>query len=96
MKEEKVSLSENPTGDSSGEENGAETNCFIATATFGTPMAKEVRTLCKFRDKYLLTSAAGRIFVNLYYRLSPPIAEFIKDKPLLKTLIRIHLKLLLK
>jgi len=66
--------------------------CFIATAAFGTPMAKEVIALKEFRDKYLLTSPLGRDFVKVYYRTSPPIADFIRNKPLIKAMVRMQLK----
>ncbi|MFH1453626.1 MAG: CFI-box-CTERM domain-containing protein [Armatimonadota bacterium] len=70
--------------------------CFIATAAYGTPVAEEVMVLRKFRDKYLIHSAPGRIFVKNYYRYSPPVAEFIKDKPGLKAAVRIMLKPLIE
>jgi len=66
--------------------------CFIATAAYGTPMAKEVISLKNFRDNVLLKTSIGRKFVFLYYTFSPPIANFIKDKPVLKTITRIWLK----
>ncbi|MBU4342851.1 MAG: hypothetical protein KKG21_02455, partial [Candidatus Omnitrophica bacterium] len=62
----------------------------------GTPLAREVKILCEVRDRYLLKSEAGREFVRLYYRFSPPIAEFIKDRPLLKAFLRYFLKPLAK
>ncbi len=73
-------------------EGGGGSGCFIATAAFGTEMAKEVIALRKFRDKYLLTSPLGRDFVKLYYKTSPPIANFIRNKPLLKAIVRMQLK----
>ena len=66
--------------------------CFIATAAYGTPLAEEVETLRKFRDEVLMKTTAGRDFVELYYKTSPPIADFIRNKPILKALIRIGLK----
>jgi hypothetical protein len=65
--------------------------CFIATAAYGTPMAEEIEILREFRDEYLLTSAQGQALVNLYYRVSPPIAEFINEHPSLKPIVRIGL-----
>ena len=62
--------------------------CFIATAVYGTPMAKEIQTLRDFRDEYLLTNPLGQAFVDLYYKLSPPIANFITDHPSLKPIVR--------
>ena len=62
--------------------------CFIATAAYGTPMAKEVDLLRQFRDELLLSNPGGRAFVAAYYKLSPPIAEFISHHHLLRTVVR--------
>ncbi len=51
--------------------------CFIATAAFGTPMAKELDALRAVRDRALLTNPLGRLAVAGYYALSPPIAHAI-------------------
>ncbi len=66
--------------------------CFIATAVFGSSLADEVKILCSFRDNVLLQNSIGRRFVNFYYRMSPPAANFISEKPLLKLFVRLHLK----
>ncbi len=62
--------------------------CFIATAAYGTPMAEEIQILRQFRDEYLLTNPLGQALVDLYYRVSPPIAEFITEHPSLKPIVR--------
>jgi alpha-tubulin suppressor-like RCC1 family protein len=63
-------------------------NCFIATAAYGTPMAGEIEILREFRDEYMLTNPLGRAFVDFYYKVSPPIAEFITEHPSLKPIVR--------
>ena len=77
-----------PDYSSSGEGSG----CFIATAAYGSGLAGEVRVLSDFRDRYLLTNSLGRSLVEAYYRLSPPLAAFVSEKPLIKSLVRIQLK----
>ena len=51
--------------------------CFIATAAYGTPMAKELDTLRAVRDRALLTNPLGRLAVASYYAMSPPVARAI-------------------
>jgi hypothetical protein len=70
--------------------------CFIATAAYGTPFAKEVIALREFRDKLLMTNDIGRRFVRYYYRYSPPIARFIENKPKLRAIVRLLLKPVIK
>ncbi len=80
----------NPGGSGSGGGGGG--GCFIATAAFGTKMAKEVRILCEFRDQFLMTNSWGKKFVKIYYTYSPPIADYISQQEGLKEIIRICLK----
>jgi hypothetical protein len=65
--------------------------CFIATAAYGTPMAAELTVLRTFRDEVLLTSTAGRWFVNTYYRWGRFAAAWIADKPTVRAVTRVAL-----
>ena len=73
-------------GGSSG--SGSSSKCFIATAAYGSRLAPEVAELREFRDRYLLTNQAGQVFVDWYYRVSPPVAAFIAEHESLKTAAR--------
>lgn len=75
----------------SGSSGGGGGGCFIATAAFGSYLDPHVKVLRDFRDKYLLTSGVGKWFVEEYYKYSPPIADFIRDKEILKSLVRMML-----
>lgn len=54
--------------------------CYIATAVYGDYNAPEVLILRKFRDETLNKSKIGKIFIKMYYRYSPKIAEKIRKK----------------
>lgn len=69
--------------------------CFIATASFGTPLANEVNLLRIWRDEELTSSKYGRQLIKIYYKISPPIAHFIQEKPIIKKIVRFILKPLL-
>ncbi len=65
--------------------------CFIATAAYGSYEERHVKILREFRDGYLLTNIPGRAFVSLYYKVSPPIADFIRESEILKAFVRVAL-----
>jgi nitrous oxidase accessory protein NosD len=63
--------------------------CFIATAVYGTDKAKEIDILREFRDAVLLPNSMGARFVSLYYKTSPPIADFISQHEVFRTVVRV-------
>ncbi len=62
--------------------------CCTATAAYGTPVAQELGILRQFRDEYLLTNPVGQTLAALYYKISPPVAEFITTHPDVKPVVR--------
>jgi len=83
-----ITMDDNYSITANFEEEPSGGGCFIATAAYGTPMAEEIEILRGFRDEYLLTSALGQALVDLYYTVSPPMAEFIAEHPNLKPIVR--------
>jgi len=63
-------------------------DCFVASVAYGTPLAKEVDHLRKYRDQYLLQSCLGRILVNIYYKVGPFIASIVNRSSTLKFVTR--------
>lgn len=76
----------------SSKELGSRTDCFIATAAYGTTGNKSVEILRKWRDQALITKKAGRFIVNIYYFLSPPIARQLSKSPMARRFTRWILK----
>ena len=62
--------------------------CYIATAVYGSYDAPEVMTLRRFRDETLRNSSFGRWFIRTYYRLSPPVAEKLKNAKRINAFVR--------
>jgi hypothetical protein len=63
--------------------------CFIATAAYGTDTARQLDILREFRDDVLLPNSLGAKLVSLYYKTSPPIANFISQNDVLRTVVRV-------
>ncbi len=68
-----------------------EYNCFIASAVYGSRFSPEVVLLRKFRDHFLRTNYLGRKAVSLYYRVSPPVAEYVRHNEWLKSIAKVTL-----
>lgn len=62
--------------------------CFMATAAYGSPSERHVVILRYFRDTVLLKNPAGRILVDAYYRVSPPLAKRVADSRFLRGITR--------
>jgi len=84
-----------PTDGGGGGGDGGGGGCFIATAAFGTPLAPQVQLLREVRDKYLLPYRAGRAAVQVYYAVSPPMADFISRSETRRAIVRLGLTPLL-
>jgi hypothetical protein len=65
--------------------------CFIATAAYGSLVEPHVKILRDFRDRFLTTNTAGQSLVNLYYKYSPPLADFIAKHDNLRMIVRMTL-----
>ena len=63
--------------------------CFIATAAYGSGVANQVEVLREFRDTVLLSSKAGCRLVSLYYRTSPPLADYVSRYEGLRAAVRV-------
>lgn len=63
-------------------------DCFIATATYGTPLATDIQVLRDFRDSVLLRSEEGRALVEYYYRTSPPLAHDLAQNSWARAIVR--------
>lgn len=74
-------------GDSSSSEDSGG-GCLIATAARGSYLDSHLAALRDFRDRRLLTNAPGRWTVKWYYRLSPHVADGIRNREGLRRITR--------
>jgi len=74
-------------------ENGNGGGCLIATAAFGSELAPQVQKLRELRDNSLLQTKSGTNFMNLfnnfYYSFSPGIADYERENPIFKEVVKI-------
>lgn len=63
-------------------------DCFIATAAFGSSFTKEIQVLCCLRDNVLSQNRIGIMFVRSYYVISPSISKFVAQHPISASVVR--------
>jgi len=76
--------------DATAKEDGV-SECFIATAAYGSPIKHNVNILREFRDRFLRVNVIGKGFVRLYNTCSPPITDFISNHDNLRMIVRVIL-----
>jgi len=73
--------------------------CLIATAAFGSEMAPQVQFLREIRDNTVLQTESGSAFMTgfnqFYYSFSPAIADYERENPAFKEVVKLTLTPLL-
>jgi len=69
--------------------------CFIASEVYG-PLAPETEILRNFRDTSLSRNIFGRVFIAIYYDVSPVIVSIIKNMHLLRAPMKLILDALVR
>ena len=71
-------------------ENGG--GCLIATAAYGSELAPQVQLLREIRDIKVMSATSGATFMSgfnqLYYLISPYVADYQRENPVFKELVR--------
>jgi hypothetical protein len=87
--------------DTSGNEETVQTQvytinsggCLIATATFGSELSSQVQQLREIRDNNLMNTQTGASFMTgfnqFYYTFSPTVADWERENPAFKELVKI-------
>jgi uncharacterized repeat protein (TIGR01451 family) len=86
-----ISLPPTPACSYYDDYDDSDSDCFIATAAYGSMLEPRVVALRQFRDRYLERTALGRAFIRFYYRHSPPVAAVIAEHEWLRFLVRMLL-----
>ena len=67
--------------------------CLIATAIFGSELAPQIQLLREIRDDVIFSTNSGTVFMNsfnqFYYSFSPAIADWERQNPAFKELVKI-------
>ena len=69
--------------------------CLIATAAFGSELSPQVQQLRELRDNTILNTKSGMAFMTtfnqFYYSFSPTVADFEREHPIFKEVVKITL-----
>ncbi|MCV0410854.1 CFI-box-CTERM domain-containing protein [Nitrosopumilus sp.] len=75
--------------------NGENGGCLIATATYGSELSLQVQQLRELRDNTILATKSGTAFMTgfnqFYYSFSPAVADFEREQPIFKEIMKISL-----
>ncbi|NND86267.1 MAG: peptidylprolyl isomerase [Nitrosopumilus sp.] len=86
-------LSDESTNLEASQEEGG--GCLIATATFGSELAPQVQQLRELRDNTILSTQSGVSFMSgfnqFYYLFSPTIADYERENPVFKEIVKISI-----
>ena len=89
----KVSTSTNESSENESSEEGG--GCLIATAAYGSEMSPQVQLLREIRDNQLMNTEAGKSFMSgfneMYYSFSPYIADYERENPMFKEIVKVGL-----
>ena len=64
------------SGSSSSSSSSSGGGCYVATAVYGSYDCPQVWTLRRFRDNTLAATFFGRMFVRIYYAVSPTLVKW--------------------
>jgi Sel1 repeat len=62
--------------------------CFVLTACYGNENHPVVKDFRGFRDQVLLVTPMGKALVGTYYKHGPAAADYVRNKPRLKMMLR--------
>ena len=69
--------------------------CLIATAAFGSELSPQIQQLRELRDNTILNTKSGMTFMTtfnqFYYSFSPTVADFEREHPIFKEVVKITL-----
>ncbi|WP_428325243.1 CFI-box-CTERM domain-containing protein [Nitrosopumilus sp.] len=86
---------EENNGEGNGDNGSENGGCLIATATFGSELAPQVQQLRELRDNTVLKTNSGIAFMTtfnqFYYSFSPAVADFEREQPLFKEVMKVTL-----
>ena len=63
-------------------------NCFIVTAVYGSQLSNRIKPFRNYRDITLNKNAFGRMFIKIYYKISPYMANYIRKREVVRKLVR--------
>ena len=70
----------------SSQQASNKSGCYVATAVYGSYDCPEVWTLRRYRDNTLAEKWYGRLFIKLYYTISPTLVKWFGDTDWFKKL----------
>lgn len=83
----KITFMDETVEEIAGKDCGEKKGCYVATCVYGSYDCPQVWTLRRYRDEELASTWYGRVFIRVYYTISPTLVKWFGETDWFKKML---------